>query len=328
MDAPKFGSFAACGDRPVSPSLSDTMTEISTTIENTSSVAGPSDSSILFRVTINQCTVLAGKPTTGLGGSANAPRRSGTPSFLVIQIVSNALIMFQSIENPDSSGSKTIHVSVDNFSALVNREFKRVTLNEVPPMIEPTGAEFRVVYSTENFGCVVSQDVSLDCETIKSCLTPNDISIVTNISWTMYDRLRAFGVNPDPHKESSSGEKFMRFSPVIRYKKKGTGIATRVRVEVQTLSFVLLRTYKSHYGAPEFLDFNVKEVKASFEGCLSALSGDVTGLISLNFFNSDVRDWEYVLEPFPLTLLLEQMPNEVVSLILALCDFFDVQIIG
>jgi hypothetical protein len=297
----------------VSPSLSDTMTEVSTTIDNTSSAAGPSDSSILFRVTIHQCTVLAGKPTSGLDGASNTPRKKGSPSFVVIQLVSNALIMFQSIENPDSSGCKTLHVSADNFSALVNREFRRVTLSEVPPTIEPTGAEFRIVYSTENFGCVVSQEISLNCESIKSCLTPNDISIVTNISWTMYDRLRAFSVNKDLNHERPSFEKFLRFSPLIRYKKKGTGIATRVRAEVQTLSFVLLRSYKSHYGAPEFLDFNIQEVKASLEGCLSALSGDVSGSISLNFYNSDARDWEYVLEPFPVTLGFEQMPNEVVS---------------
>jgi hypothetical protein len=310
---PKIGSFVVNGDRPVSPSLSDAMTEISTTIENSSSGTGPSDSSILFRVTMNQCTIMAGKPTSALEGAPNSPRKNGAPSFVVIQIVSNALIMFQSIENPDSSGSKTLHVSVDNLSALVNREFRRVSLSEIPPMIEPTGAEFRVAYSTENFGCVVSQDISFDCESIRSCFTPNDISIVTNISWTMFDRLRAFSTNPNPN--NAAVAKTLSFNPLIQYKKKGTGIATRVRAEVQILSFVLLRSYKSHYGAPEFLDFNIQEVKATLEGCLSALSGDMTGSIALNFFNSDARDWEYVLEPFPLTLGFEQMPNEIVSVI-------------
>ncbi len=224
--------------------------------------------------------------------------------------------MFQSIENPDASGSKTLHVSVDDLSVLLNREFKRVSLNDAPPMIEPTGAEFRIVYSTENFGCVVSQDISIDCEAVKSYLTPNDLYIIINISRTMFDRLRAFGGEQEgPSSENVSGKGLSRLSSLVRYKKKGTGIATRLSAEVQTFSFVLLQAYTSHSGAPEFLDFNIKEIKATFEGCLSALSGEFSGMISVNFFNSDIRDWEYAVEPFPLIVEVEQMPTEVVSFI-------------
>lgn len=314
-DGSRIGSVAPSIDRPVSPSMSDVLTDVSA-IDNSSSELASLDSSILFRVTVNECTLLAGRPTSTLSNISQSQGKN--PSFVVFQVVSNALIMFQSIENPDASGSKTLHVSVDNVSALVNTEFRRVTVSESSPMIEPTGAEFRVVYSTENFGCVVSQDVSFDCEAIRSCLTPNDLSIMINISRTMYDRLRAFGVQDIPQRsddEKTGNDKLWKMSSLIRYKKKGTGIATRVRAEIQTFSFVLLKTYKSHSGAPEFLDFNVKEVKASFEGCMSALSGDFTGLISVNFFNSDSRDWEYAVEPFSLTVGVEQMPNEVVSVL-------------
>jgi hypothetical protein len=217
--------------------------------------------------------------------------------------------MFQSIENPDATGKKTLHISVNNVSALVNTGFERVSLEEAPPMIEPTAAEFRIVYATENFGCVVSQDMSFDCEALKACLTPNDLSIMMNISRSLFERLRAFGVQND--KQLPIAKKSM-FSTLIRYQKKGTGIATQIRSEVQKFSFVLLRAYRSYFGAPEFLDFNITQVKGVFDGCVSALSGEISATVCVNFFNSDIEDWEYAVEPFPLSITVEQMPNEVV----------------
>lgn len=301
-------------DRPISPTWSDTMTAFTegTIFEEKKLSTDTFDSSILFKVTLNESTLLAGRPTTTplTATTRNPSRQSSSPSYAVIQILSNALIMFQSIENPDATGTKTLHVSVDNVSALVNTEFERVSLTEAPPMIEPTGAEFRVVYATADFGCVVSQDVSVDCEAMKSCLTPNDLSIMVKIAQTMFERLRAFGIQ-------NAGEANVRrktaLSRLIRYQKKGTGIATRLRAEIRTFSFVLLRAYKSHFGAPEFLDFNVKEVKGFVSGCMSALSGECSAFISVNFFNSEVSDWEYAVEPFPFTLSIEQMPNELVG---------------
>lgn len=264
------------------------------------------DSSILFRVTLNESTLLAGRPTASIQKSLPGSR---SPSFAVIQVLSNALIMFQSIENPDATGTKTVHISVDNVSALVNTEFERVSPTQAPPVMEPTGAEIRVVYSTENFGCIVSQDVSLDCDSVKSCLTPNDISIMSNIARTMIERLKAFGIQQGAE---SNADRRSAFSSLVRYQKKGTGIATRIRGEIQTFSFVLLRAYKSHFGAPEFLDFNIKHLKGLFEGCMSALSGECSALVAVNSFNSEVADWEYAVEPFPLNLGIEQMPNELV----------------
>ena len=273
----------------------------------------PSDSSILFKITLNDTTILAGRPTSAI-------QKIGTTSdrrlqYAVIQILSNALIMFQSIENPDGTGHKTLHVSVDNVSSLVNTEFERLTPAQAPPMISPFGAEFRIVYSTENLGCVVSQDISLDCEAVKAHLTPNDLSIMINISRRMIDRLKAFGsegsdVSADHAKANSHGS----MASFVRYRKKGTGIATSVRAEVHTFSFVLLRAFKSHSGAPEFLDFNVKDIKLRLGGCMSALSGDGTALVSVNSFNSEVEDWEYAVEPFFVHLSVEQMPNELVRL--------------
>ena len=301
--------------RPPSPAHSEAHSEASSTIGQESELP-PSDSSLLLKVTIRESTLLAGRPTNTKSSERRSRRKSNVTSFAVIQVLSNALIMFQSVENPDGSGSKTLHTSLDNLSASVNTEFEKIPLSEAPPMIGPTGAEFRIVYATENLGWVVSQDISLDCETLKSCLTPNDMFILLNISRKMLERLRAF----DIQNQEQSGKIPSRPRPpkrsalsLIRYQKKGTGIATRIRAEIQSFSFVLLRAYRSKYGATEFLDFNVQRLKGKLEGCMSALSGEIGGLFSVNFFNSDVADWEYAVEPFDVTLAVDQMPNELVS---------------
>lgn len=196
-----------------------------------------SDSSILFKVTIRESTLLAGRPTTAIEQSPF--QRGKVVSFAVVQIVSNTLIMFQSVENPDSSGTKTLHVSVDNVSSLVTTDFSRISPEQAQPMVGPTGAELRVVYSTENFGCVVSQDLSFDCDALKACMTPNDLSIFLNICKKMSERLRAFGWGDSefPHRTTLSTNRFRPLSSIIRYQKKGTGIATRVRGEVQVRKF-------------------------------------------------------------------------------------------
>jgi hypothetical protein len=296
------------------------MSEHTTTNRVRSPPEKTSDSSILFRVTLNESTLLAGRPTTAI---ERVPfRHDQTVTYAVVQVLSNALVMFQSVENADATGSKTLHVSIDNVSSLVNTCFERVSPADAPPMIGPTGAEFRIVYGTEDFGCVVSQDISVDCEAVKSCLTPNDLSIMINICGKMFERLRAFGSEPAEMKEtapSAHSRKLGPLSSLIRYQKRGTGIATRVRAEVRAFSFVLLRAYKSLVGAPEFLDFNIQDLKGKLEGCMSALSGECSAALSVNFFNAEVGDWDYALEPFPFTLAIDQMPNELVS------DYFLVQ---
>lgn len=317
MDSLQQESPSSCSEsRPVSPAHSEAHSEASSTAGQESE--SPSDSSILFKVTIRESTLLAGRPTNSKSSDRKTRRKNNGTSFAVIQLLSNALIMFQSVENPDGSGSKTLHASLDNLSASVNTEFESIRPSELPPMIGPTGAEFRVVYATENLGCVVSHDISLDCETLKSCLTPNDMFILLNITGKMLERLRTFDFqNQDrqsnlPVRPGPSKRPALSF---VRYQKKGTGIATRIRAEVHSFSFVLLRAYRSKYGATEFLDFNIRGLKGNLGGCMSALSGECNASFSVNFYNSEVADWEYAVEPFNVRLTVDQMPNELVSLV-------------
>jgi hypothetical protein len=302
-------------ERPSSPTMSEAFTEISASVVERSATYSPLDSSILFKVTSRESTLLVGRPTAAIHESPI--KREQSTSFAVIQVLANILIMFQSIENADTTGNKTIHISIDNLSSLVNTEFEMLPLSVAAPMIGPTGAEFRVVYSTENMGCVVSQDISLACEAAKSCLTPNDLSIMLNITRKMIERMRAFSIGvagvSDEAAQKSSGRRSGVLSSLIHYQKKGTGIATVIRAEVHDISFVLLRAYKSYSGAPEFLTFSIHGLKAKLEGCMSALSGECLATVAVNFFNAEANDWEYAVESFPVTVGFDQMPNEIVS---------------
>lgn len=285
------------------------------------------DSSILFKVTLRESTMLIGRPVVASGRTGplmdmNAKKHEAPRSNAVVQVLSKSLIMFQSIENPDGSGSKTLHTSLDNFSIALNTEFEPVSLSELVPAIGPTASEIRVVYATENLGCVVSQDISLDCESVKACLAPEDIKILTTVSRYVLDRLRTFGIQSCFGGDRDMGDRGSESRPqarsigsIIRYQKKGTGIATRLRLEVQLLSFVLLRTFRPDVGAIPIFDLNVRALKGLVEGCMSALSGEISALVSGNFFNTEVGDWEYAVEPFQMVLAVDQMPNELVSIV-------------
>ncbi len=278
----------------------------------------PSDSSLLFKITIRDGTLLAGRPTfrtesTKISRSVRRSRQSC--SFAVVQVLSNALIMFQSVENPDASGTKTLHVSLDDLSASVNTEFIRIPTSEMAPMIGPTGSEFRVANGTENLGTIVSHDISVDCENLKSSLTPNDLSIFVSIVSTMSKRLHGVhdgDVASKDHTPEGNAQKTAR--KITRYRKQGTGIATNIRMELHSFSFVVLREFKTKYGAPEFLALNLIGLKTRLGGCLSALSGECSATISVNFYNAEVSDWEYAVEPFPMIVSIDQMPNELVRL--------------
>jgi hypothetical protein len=80
-------------------------------------------------------------------------------------------------------------MSLDNLSDSINTEFERVSVSEVAPAIGPTASEIQIVYSTKNLGCLGSQDVSLDCETVKVCLAPEDMIHLTTVSRYVFKRL-------------------------------------------------------------------------------------------------------------------------------------------
>lgn len=308
--------------RPASPTMSvtSTLTDAQSLTQRSDgtnpATKYPLDSSLIVKVTVKDGCILAGRPTFSNSASKSNQkfRNSKQPySFAVVQLISNALVMFQSIENADASGSKTLHVSLDNLSGNVDTEFEKIPLAQASPMIGPSAAEFRLVNATENLGCPVSNDVSIDCEKLRSSLTPNDLSILISIVEIMRQRLRGlqdFAAGLDGTRTLQQNKSSL--SPLLKYQKRGTGIATSIRVELQKFSFVVLRTFQSRYGAPEFLSFNLNQLKATLSGCVSALSGECTTDISVGFYNSEVSEWEHAVEPFPMKLSVDQMPNELI----------------
>jgi hypothetical protein len=309
--------------RPESPSFSVTseLTD-SQSVSHRSDGTGsgsraPVDSSLIVKLTLKDGCLLVGRPTFSSPNSKSSKRSSrsrNSYSFAVVQVVSNVLAMFQSVENADSSGSKTLHVSLNNLCGSVDTEFEKMSFAQASPMIGPTDAEFRLVNGTENFGWAVSNDVSLDCEHLRSCLTPNDLSILLSIIDIMMQRLRGIHtqISAKDSQLAQPRSKNGVLSSLIKYQKRGAGIATNVRVELQKLSFVVLRSFESRYGAPEFLSFNLKETKARLSGCMSALAGECSARISVDFYNSEISDWEEIVEHFSTKMIIDQMPNELI----------------
>lgn len=284
--------------------------------ENDQNPNPSSDSSILFKVTLQEMTLLVGRPLNLKTRKGSSDIGKSNPSHAVVQIVANALVMFQSVENADGTGTKTIHASIDNLSATANTDFFRLPPKEVPPMVGPTGAEFRIVYGTENLGSVMSQDVSLDCEALKASLTPNDLFIMKSVIDRIMQRLQSFGlhtqVEPSHLAMVNKQPRRRMLSSLIRYQKKGTGIATGIRVEIQRFTFVLLEAFRSKQGTRPLFDFSINEFKGRLGGCMTALSGECGASLSVKHFNYDLAEWESTVEQVDIDLAVEQMPNEVV----------------
>ena len=88
------------------------------------------------------------------------------PLTQVTQILTNASVLVQSIENPDSSGSRTAHFSLDNLSASISEAWTENSGGACQQVLFPTSIDLRAVYQTIE-GSPVRQDFSFDCDSIK-----------------------------------------------------------------------------------------------------------------------------------------------------------------
>ena len=296
--------------RPNSPAFSLTS-DISELQKSEASLKEEaSDSSLVFKVTVKESCLLAGRPTIAKGDSSSHRVRSDrkSVSFAVAQVFSNVLVMFQSIENPDTSGVKTLHVSLENLSASVVSDFK--SARPPSPMVGPTGVEFRSVNKTEDLGVAISHEISLDCDDLKSCFTPGDFFVLISVLKTMSARL--FQKSTSEISTSIRAQK-SPLNSIFKYRKKGSGVATSIRLQCHNVSFVLLRPYQSKIGAPQFLSCNINDFKMKLSGCVSAMSGDCSARVSIDCYNDVASSWEYAVEPCDMLLTIDQMPEEIVS---------------
>lgn len=293
----------------------------------------PTDSSLILRVTSTRTVILAGRPIMSSDSFSSSRRKnkvnesSNIPAAAVIQSSCNSLLMFQSIENADASGSRTIHLSIDDFSTSVTSKFEVFSHSEVPPIIGPIAAEIRAVYSTENLGLIVSQDFALDCDSIKACFSHDDLRIINNIQGKMRDRLDISQMSVNETVEYNAGARaqpsdeitkkdqqnfVQQASSLFRTKQRGSGVATSIRFEAQLASVVLMHKHGPSRILRPLLDLHVARAKGKLQGCVSAMSGECSSLMSLEYFNAAKKgDWEPVIEPWYLVLAIDQLPDEL-----------------
>lgn len=115
------------------------------------------DSSVIFRVTFSQATILIGRPASEFTSS-----RGRQPEDYVLLFKTNASIMTQSIEDENDVGSSTLHISLDDFSTAINPDFQNLDL-PISLILCPTSIDCRLVYDTFK-GRATSQKLSFDCE--------------------------------------------------------------------------------------------------------------------------------------------------------------------
>ena len=254
------------------------------------------DSSLLFRVTMKDATILLGRPASDFSFHRNSKR-----SDYVIQILTKASFIGQSIENDDGSGSRTQHLSVNDFAASINSSFDRVELtSESPILVAPTSADVRVVYKTEGEGRAVSQDFSFDIESMRICVVPHDIQVITSVARKVLE-------NSNLISKRGIGKKL---SPIMLSKKKGSSIPTSIKAELHTFSFVILRSFKPNHDVRPLLDFHASQMKVNVEGCAAFLV-DLSLQLGAKFFNPGALEWEDLMDSNEFLLTMEMMPSEI-----------------
>eukprot|EP00985_Skeletonema_marinoi_P000446 scaffold162_cov117-Skeletonema_marinoi.AAC.1 len=254
------------------------------------------DSSLLFRVTMKDATILVGRPASDF-----TFHRKSTRSDYVIQILTKASFIGQSIENEDGSGSRTQHLSVSDFAASINKSFDRVELTSKSPMlVAPTSADVRVVHKTVREGCATSQDFSFDIESMRISVVPHDIQVITSVIRKVLEKLNLVS-------RRDIGKKL---SPFMHAKKKGSGIATSVRAELHAFSFEIMRSFKPKHDVRPFLNIYANQMKVNVEGCAAFLV-DLSLQLGVKFFNPCALEWEDLMDSNEFLVTIEMMPSEI-----------------
>jgi hypothetical protein len=264
------------------------------------------ETSLVLKVSLERIAILI---AGDIDGKDSPP--GSTP---VIQMLSSALIMFQSVENCDASGSKTFHISLNDYSVAINSQFKPLPPSKLPPIIGPVAIDFRSVNDTENSGNVVSREISVTCGILKSCLLENDLRVMTEVIQQVVRQIRSFNSNPN----CANGEgsiKQVRSSHSFQYQYKGSFIATTLKFQFEPFSFVLMRNAVNGDKIRPLFDLR-GEAYGKLEGCATALYGESRIDMSIYFFSDNTSDWEYIIEPSTILLDFEQQPNDTVSTLL------------
>ena len=277
-------------------------------ISNESSILQPSyhsqnaseeleETSIIMKISLKTIAVL-------VAGDIDNSKIStkGTP---IIQMLSNALIMFQSVENHDASGNKTLHISLNDYSMSLNSLFNPTSPSQLPPIVGPVAVDFRAVYGTENAGIVVKKEVSMSCDYFKSNFQVVDINKLATVVEQVLNEVKQFRYAPNNNDEPND-------KTTTKSTGKGLFFATTTKLQLQAFSFVLSNNCVVRKVSYPLLDLR-GEAYVKVEGCESALYGDSKIDVSLHFYSKDISEWVHIMEPVSLFFDFEKQANHMVS---------------
>lgn len=222
----------------------------------------------------------------------------------VIQMLSSALIMFQSVEDSDGSGSKTFHVSLEDYSVSINSQFQPMSPSQLSPVLSPIAIDFRSVNSTQNSGIVMRREVSLSCDTLKSSFQVNDLRTLSKVTEQLLKEIRSIDYSTNDNNSCEQS---------LKGQERGSLITTSLKFQLQPFSFILLRNFRDRGVTCPLLDIR-GEAYGKVEGCSPTLYGESKIEMSLHFYSNNTSEWEYVIEPASIVIDFEQQLNHKVSL--------------
>ena len=166
-------------------------------------------------------------------------------------------------------------------------------------ILQPTAIDCRAVYDIVGEGHVLQQTFSSDCESMEWCFAPHDIRVTNSIVRKVIERL-----------QSVSNKKANPLSRIVHSQQKGSRVATRMRLDLHSLSLTLTQAFKDT-GIEPFIEINTSEFKVNLDGCIDAMSGEVVAITGIKFFNPISTDWEDIVQANRLIMVVEQLPNEL-----------------
>lgn len=252
------------------------------------------ETSFILKVSLKKIAVL-------FAGNIDDIRENHIENTPMIQMLTSALVMFQSVEDHDMSGNKTFHISIKDYSISVNSQFQTMPPSLWPPIIGPLAIDFRSVYATENSGVIIRKEVSITSGALKSSFELNDFNVMAKVVQQLIKEVQTFKYNKD---DTNLGQR--------EDKEKNSFLSTTLNFQLQPFSFLLMR-YCSYRGFTcPFLDVR-GEAYGKLEGCAAAFYGECKIEMSLLFFSNNNSDWEHVVEPTSVVFDFEQQPNRSVS---------------
>lgn len=98
--------------------------------------------------------------------------------------------------------------------------------------------------------------------------------------------------------------------PFVRFKKKGSRIASQIQLELHSFSVTIIQSFKT-VGMRPFIKFHSSQLKLSLSGCMDAMNGEFAAHTQLEFFHPK-HGFEDVIQSNMMLIVVDQIPNELI----------------